>query len=168
MTVALVGSLTAGALNPATLTATLSVEAQLAANLTSALSLQAQAALGAPPLSVQLSAVLEAEAALTLGIALGLPGVTFSLSAAAALVASARLALGNLSILVGLLAQPAGGMFVYSFSGGTVASLPGDLAAGIAGSPPPGLLPGAPVTGLVLGAAASEWLTVSAYFGGVP
>ena len=49
MTVALVGSLTAGALNPATLTATLSVEAQLAANLTSALSLQAQAALGAPP-----------------------------------------------------------------------------------------------------------------------
>ena len=67
-----------------------------------------------------------------------------------------------------VLAQPAGGMFVYSFSGGTVASLPGDLAAGIAGSPPPGLLPGAPVTGLVLGAAASEWLTVSAYFGGVP
>jgi hypothetical protein len=167
VTAVLVGSLTAGELNPPTLTATASVEAQLSANLTAALALQAQASLGAPPLTVQLAAVVEAEAALNLGISLGLPGVTFSISAAAALVAAAQLALGNLTVLVNLLAGPSGGMFVYSYAGGTLSSLGSDLTSALSSTPPPGLPGSTPVAGILVGASASSWATVSPYFGGL-
>ena len=167
MTVELVGSLTAGALNPATLAAILPCEAKLSADVSAALALQAQAEIGAPSLSVQYAAVVEAEAALNLGISLGLPGVCFSVSAAAALVASARLALGNLSILVSLLSAPSGGMFVYSFAGGAARSWGSALVAGRANQPPPGVLPPDEVSGLLIGAGTSGWATVAPYFGGV-
>ena len=167
MSATLVGSLTAGALNPLTLSAVLPVEAQLQSNLQGALSLQAQAEIGAPSLSVQKASILEALAAIELGITLGLPGVTFSLAAAAALVASAEAALAGLGVLAGLLGGPSGGMFVYSYSGGTLASLGVDLTSTLTAQPPAGLLPSSGVSGLLIGAASAPWLTVAPYFGGL-
>lgn len=166
MTATLVAGVTSpGALNPITLECLGSAGAQLSANVTAALALQAQAQIGAPPLTAQLTALLEAEAALQAGIALGLPGVTFSVSAAATLVASAQAALGVLGQLTALLGSA--GIFVYEYSGGTVATLGADLTAGLVAQPPPGLAPGDAVAGVLVGAGASTWVGVQPYFGGL-
>ena len=164
MSASLVGSLSAGALCPTVAAAVLPVEAQLAAALQGALALQVQAGIGAPPLLVQRASLVAALAALDLGIALGLPGVTFSVADAAGLVAAARLDLAGLDVLAALLAGP--GMHVYSYSGGTLATLGADLAAGIASQPPPGLSPVSPVSGLLVGASPATWATISPFFGG--
>jgi hypothetical protein len=165
VTATLVGNLSAGLLNPITLSCLGVAGAQLQANLNAALALQAQVTVGVKPLSVQLAALVEAEAVIQAGIAAGLPGVSFSVSAAANLVAQARLALGLLGELTAYLAGPE--LFVYEFSGGTVSSLGSDLSAGIAGSPPPGLLPGSAVAGVLVGAGASAWVGIKPYFGGL-
>lgn len=167
MTATLVGNLSAGALNPLSLSVLGTAGVQLEANLTSALALQAQASIGAPALTVQLQAVEEAAASLALGISLGLPGVTFSIAAAAALVAAAELALGQLGILVSLLSAPAGGMFVYAYTGGTLGSLGSDLSSALTANPPSGLVSSSAVSGLLLGAGTTNWATVSPYFGGL-
>ncbi len=165
MSATLVGSLNAGELNPITLQCLGVAGAQLQANLTAALALQAQVHVGVKPLAVQLAAIVEAEAVIEAGIALGLPGVTFSVSAAASLVANARLALGLLGELTALLGGPAA--FVYSFSNGTVATLGADLSAGLVAHPPPGLVPSSSVAGLLIGAGATAWATISPYYGGL-
>jgi hypothetical protein len=168
MAAALVGELSLGVLNPVTLSALLPAGLQLQGNLTAALSLQASVQIGAPTfptLALQLEELLSVTIpAMQAGIALGLPGITFSVSAAAALVAAAELALGNLNILIGLLG---GSVFVYSFAGGTVSTIGSDLTAAITASPPPGLTGASAATGLLIGAAASNWATVSPYFGGL-
>jgi hypothetical protein len=162
----LVGNLNAGALNPITLQCLGLAGAKLQADLNAALSLQAQVHVGVKPLQVQLAAIVEAEAVIAAGIALGLPGVTFSVSAAAALVVNARLALGLLGPLTAMLGGPA--MYVYSYSGGTIATLGADIGAGLVAQPPPGLVPSSACAGILLGAGATAWVSVKPYFGGVP
>lgn len=166
MSSTLVGSLNAGALNPITLQTLGIAGAQLQASLNAALALQVQAHVGAPPLPLQLTALLQAEAAIRAGIALGLPGVTFSVTAAASLVAAARLALGNLGLLTAMLGGPS--MYVYSYSGGTIATLGADIGAGLVAQPPPGLVPSSATAGILLGAGVTAWATIKPYFGGVP
>ena len=165
MTATLIGSLNPGEINPITLQCLGVAGAQLNANLAAALALQAQVHVGVKPLSVQLAAIAEAETVIAAGIALGLPGVTFSVSAAADLVASARLSLGLLGRLTALLGGPSA--FVYAYSGGTVATLGADLSAGLVASPPPGLVPSSSVAGLLIGAGATAWATLSPYYGGL-
>ena len=169
MSATLVGSLNAGLLCPEIMLSIGFAAPQLQASLTAALAIQASVGITPPTLVVQLQAMVTAiaqiEAALTAGIALGLPGVSISVSAAAELVLQARLALGNLTILIGLLNGPA--MFVYQYSGGDVATLGTDLAAGLVAQPPPGLAPGDPVSGILLGASPGGWAGISAFFGGI-
>lgn len=166
MGAALVGEMSLGVLNPAVELALAPAGAQLTGNVTAALSLQASLDVAFPTLAVQLDTLINVTIpSLQEGIALGLPGVTFSASAAAALVAKAELALGNLKILIGLLSG--GNVFVYSFSGGTVSTIGSDLATAIAAQPPPGLSSGSGASGILIGASPSAWSTVSAYFGGL-
>jgi hypothetical protein len=169
MTATLVGSFNAGVLCPDVSLSIGLAGAQLEANLNAALAVQASIGITPPTLAVQLTAMLAAmasiQAALQAGIALGLPGVSISVSVAAELVAKAELALGNLSILIGLLGGPS--MFVYSYSGGTVATIGADVAAGLTGSPPPGLAPTDPVSGILVGASPGAWAGISPYFGGI-
>lgn len=166
MSATLIGSLNAGQLNPICVQTLGSAGAQLSAQLTAALALQAQVTVGVPSLATQLQVLEEAAVAISAGIAQGLPGVTFSVSMAATLVASLQAQLGLLGQLTALLGGPA--MFVYSYSGGTVSTLGADLTAGIAGSPPPGLVGSSAVAGILLGAGATAWLSIKPYFGGVP
>ena len=165
MTATLIGSLNAGQLNPITLQCLGVAGAKLSADLAAAIALQAQVTIGVKPLTVQLAAIAEAEAVIAAGIALGLPGVTFSVSAAASLVAQARLALGLLGQLTALLGGPAG--YAYQYSGGTVATLGADLSAGLVAQPPPGLVPASACAGLLIGAGATAWATISPYYGGL-
>jgi hypothetical protein len=164
MTAALVGSLNAGQLNPLSLQALGSAGAQLSANLTAALQLQVQASIGAPPLSVQLANVEAAALVLEAGISAGLPGVTFSVSQAAALVASARAALGILADLTALLNGPA--MFVYSYAS-NLGNIGTDLASAITATPPFPFVGGSPTAGLLIGASPGDWSTINPYFGGI-
>lgn len=166
MTSTLVGSLNMGELSPICLQCLGAAGAQLQANLNGALALEAQVHVGVRPLALQLQALTEVEAVIEAGIALGLPGVTFSVSAAAQLVANARLALGLLGQLTALLGGPSA--YVYSYSGGTVATLGADLSAGLVAQPPPGLLPASATAGILVGAGATAWLGVKPFFGGVP
>ena len=168
MSTTLQGSLNAGLLCPEVTASISFAGAQLEANLTAALAIQASVSITPPTLTAQLTAMLavmtEIQAALEAGITLGLPGVSISVAAAAELVAKAQLSLGNLSILLGLLGGPS--MFVYSYSGGTVASLGADITAGMVAQPPPGLAPGDPVSGILVGASPGAWAGISPYFGG--
>lgn len=166
MTATLVGDLNMGELSPICLQCLGVAGAQLQANLNGALALQAQVNVGVRPLEVQLQALAEVETVIEAGIALGLPGVTFSVSAAANLVAQARLALGLLGQLTALLGGPAA--FVYSVTGGTVATIGSDLTAGILAQPPPGLLPSSSVAGIMVGAGVTDWISIKPFFGGVP
>ena len=170
MSATLVGSLNAGLLCPEIMLSIGFAAPQLQASLTAALAIQASVSITPPTLAVQLQAMLtviaEIQAALEAGIALGLPGVSISVSAAAELVLQARLALGNLTILIELLGGPS--MFVYSLSGGTVANMGTDITAGVIADPPPGLAPGDPVSGILLGASPGAWAGVAPFFGGVP
>jgi hypothetical protein len=165
MTATLVGSLNPGLLNPISLSCLGAAGAQLSAQLTGALNLQAQVAVTPPTLALQLEALLSAVAQLQAGIALGLPAVSFSVTQAAALVASIEAQIGLLGVLTALLGGPA--MYVYEYSGGTVSTLGTDIAAGLSGSPPPGLVPSSSVAGLLIGAGVTDWVTLSPYFGGL-
>jgi hypothetical protein len=166
MSAAFVAALSAGGLNPLSLTVLGTAGAQLSANLTAALSLEAQVSVGATTLATQLVALLEAAAAIEIGIAQGLPGITFSVSAAAQLVAAAQLGLGLLGELTVLLGGPA--MYVYKYSGGTVSTIGSDLSTAITGHPPPGLTGASACTGLLVGAGATVWASgISPYFGSI-
>lgn len=165
MTATLVGELNAGALCPPVVTALVPAGAQLSANVTAALALQAQASIGAPPLTQQLASLNAAVTNLQAGIAIGLPGVTFSVADAAALVAAANAALGNLSTLIGLLGGP--NMFVYSYSGGTLSTIGSDLSTAITGTPPAGFIGSSPVSGILVGASPGNWATINPFFGGI-
>jgi hypothetical protein len=170
MTAALVGDLNAAALCPEIMLSIGFAAPQLQASLTAALAIQASVSITPPTLAVQLEAMLAVianiQVAIEAGISLGLPGVSISVSAAAELVATATLALGNLSILIGLLGGPS--FFVYEFSGGTVSTIGSDLATAITATPPPGLTGASAVSGILIGAAPTPWLAVKPFFGGVP
>jgi phage tail protein X len=161
----LVGELTIAGLCPLVVEANAAVLAELQAKLAGCLSLQASLTVTPPTLAANLELATQLVASLTAAIEVGLPGVDFQLTVVAALIASIQ---GQLEALLALQALMGATVIVWEY-GGPASALGPALTSALAVELPDGTPSASAVNGLVVLTPSPEtWLSVKAFFGGIP